>query len=229
MNKTFPNYSDILVNPSLPGFYKNSVKKKTEALVSFTIRDKIDFDGFCNLKSFKDFFDKLSSENKIVKSLDFDSIECLTDAAFYLFYKYFNKNDIWKILDNIKLESCRYITDFGIDLINEASGKDKLIDSEECIGCTNIFDHFYKSEKNDIFHNNNFSYLDLNEPLSDLNTFKILVLNCTNDSFVGLLAKKKIVPKFFNFEFEKISFAHRIFNIFEFDSFFYSQVSFFFN
>lgn len=229
MNKTFPNYSDILVNPNVPGFYKNSVKKKTQALASFTIRDKIHIEDHCNLKSLKDYFDKLSSENKLIKSLDFDSIKSLTDSAFYIFYKYFNKNDMWKILDNIKLESCRYITDFGIDLMNEASGKDNLIHSKLCLGCTNIFDHFYKTDKTDVFQNKNFSYLDLNEPLSDMNTYKILVLNCANDSFVGLLTEKKIAPKVFNFDFEKISFDNRIFNIFEIDSYFYSQVCFFFN
>lgn len=223
-NKTFPNYEYILENPNIPGFYKHSIEKKTEALVSFVISDKIDFDEYCNLKNFKNYFDRLNDENKIIKYLNFDSIDCLTDSVFYILFKYFNKNDMWKILDKITLDSCRFITDFGIDLMKDASGTNDLIHYKRCTGCTNIFSHFFKSDKNDIFQNKLFGYLNLDEPNSDLNIFKILVLNVTNASFISLLTEKKTIPKISSFEYEKIFYEKKIFNIFELDSLVYQQV-----
>ncbi|RNA35088.1 hypothetical protein BpHYR1_034678 [Brachionus plicatilis] len=142
MNLTFPSYQQVLNNPDMPTFLKNSIQKKTEALISFNVSDKIDFDDYCNLKNFKDYFDRLYAENKIIKYLNFDSIDCLTDSVFYIFYKYFNINEMWKILEKITLDSCRYITDFGIDLM--------------CSGCVNIFNHFYHTKSKDLFQNENF-------------------------------------------------------------------------
>jgi hypothetical protein len=93
----------------------------------------------------------LKSSNTCIKTMKFDGMECLTDMAFYLFYRYFSHDSMWSTLSHITLDSCRYITDFGIELLTKASGKKNLVNPDISTGCSNIFSEFYCDiEKNDI-------------------------------------------------------------------------------
>jgi hypothetical protein len=93
----------------------------------------------------------LKSSNTPIKSMKFDGIECLTDMAFYLMYRYYSRDPIWSTLSHITLDSCRYITDFGIELLAKASGKKNLVSPETSTGCSKIFSEFYSDfERNDL-------------------------------------------------------------------------------
>lgn len=93
----------------------------------------------------------LKSSNTHIKTMKFDGIECLTDMVFYLMYRYHSNDPIWSTLTHITLDSCKYVTDFGIELITKASGKKNLVVPETSTGCPKIFTEFYGDyERNDI-------------------------------------------------------------------------------
>lgn len=212
----------------MPDFLKESIEKKAESYVSFDIYDKVDFDDYCNLKNFHDYFEKLQKEQKMIKNLNFNSIDCLTDVVFYIFYKYFNDKEMWKNLERVTLDSCRYITDFGIQLLYEATGKKRLIDPSTSAGCNKIFNYFYYPKiEEDIFLNKRFNNWDLkaSEQKIELNNYKILIFNDTKLSLTQFLKSKILKKKNFFIDYSQLNFEKYNFNILEVESLFYSQVS----
>ncbi|CAF1023823.1 unnamed protein product [Brachionus calyciflorus] len=222
-NKNLPNLPNL---PDLPNFLKDSIEKKAESFVSFDIYKKVDFDKYFNLKNFKNFIDKLKADEKLIKNLNFNSIVCLTDAVFYIFLKFFNNKELWLNLDRVTLDSCRYITDFGIRLLNEATGKKMLIDESSSSGCKRINSYFYPTIEDDIFLSEKFNNLDMkdeNDDKIELNSYKVTIINETNSSLVNFLTNNSFENKKLSYDFTQINTKKLNFNIFEVESFHNTQ------
>ena len=94
---------------------------------------------------------------------------------------------MWKDMDSINLDSCRYITDFGIELLNDMLEKKITIQKENCCGCEKLFKSFYTdtNEKNDIFMSKLFTKCNDND--LSLKTFKLLIINDTEINLTSYL------------------------------------------
>ena len=100
--------------------------------------------------------DNLKDSKKELHSLIFDGIEVTTDIVFYLFYLYYKHSscELWSHLKSVSLASCRYVTDFGIDLLHKSTGKTNLLNPRKISGCNKLFRYSYlpiDSEQKDIF------------------------------------------------------------------------------
>ena len=108
--------------------------------------------------------------------------------------------EIWAFLEFVTLDSCRYVTDFGIEMLCMATGKKRLINSSTCSGCTNIFIYLHDEVKlnfqqSDLLTVPSFMCLtEVNKSGVDavpINECKILVLNTTeNFNFIHFLENK---------------------------------------
>ena len=118
----------------------------------------------------------------------FDGIESLTDLVFYILYKYYKNHPIWNNLESIGLDSCRYITDFGIELFSHATQKIKLV--RNLNGCKKIFKYLYDDVRldhtfMDLFLCNEFNKLHIKNAESvKLNSYKVLILNESSNSLL---------------------------------------------
>lgn len=175
--------------------------------------------------------------------ISFDGVEATTDLALYMIYKFFRKSDLWSKLKTVTFDSCRYVTDFGIEVLYEAVGKTNLIDKRTCAGCKKIikYSHVYEEkQKNerDLFALPSFTKITDAEVQNAnlLNTCKVLILNDAHFSFIKYFETKTIfkagtIIDFAQFKFEKpatdgVSFVDYKYNLIEVDwvstIFFYS-------
>ena len=149
--------------------------------------------------SFKNEISKLDPID--LKKISFNGLQVLTDAALYLLYKYkrHESADQWSHLESISLDSCPYITDFGIELIAMATQRPNLIKPNESCGCKNLFKYLHMEvpldgRVNDIFQSHSFTKCfeqaqmqqSMNLSLSEnkiqpnalpLNAYKMVILN----------------------------------------------------
>ena len=129
------------------------------------------------------------------------------------------------------MDSCRYITDFGIEILNEATVSNNknqnkiitnLINKRTCAGCSKILKYFHSNEeKIDLFGLNSFNKTiespdpKLKSTALPLNIMKILVLNDTiNFKLTKYIETKQIfnnneiktkssILDYFQYKFEK--------------------------
>jgi hypothetical protein len=151
----------------------------------------------------------------------------------YVFYKYFKDEIQWKSLESIHLDGCRYVTDFGVELISYATQKQNLLKSS--CGCKKIIKYANQSVRldfknedlflSDIFNKCNNSSTEKNKII--LNTYKILILNNTEFNMTRFFENKKATKdrKIINFaqiNLESKSHAEKLkLNILEIDSVIY--------
>ena len=104
---------------------------------------------------------------------------------------------MWLTLEAVSLDSCRYVTDFGLELLSYASGKPKLI-NELPNGCERIFKYAYDEFRLDNSYRDLFSFPNkLNKLITTqkdkeapINSFKVLIINKTNWKFSNLNDKE---------------------------------------
>lgn len=143
--------------------------------------------------------------------ISFDGLECTNDLVFYIMYKYFKNSDLWCKLKTVTLDACRYVTDFGVEILYEAVGRTALLDRRTSTGCKkllkylHLYEEKHKNEK-DLFLLPSFSKLNEQEETNAINTCKVLVLNDTNFRFVKYVQEKifqkaKSTVDYFEFKF----------------------------
>lgn len=178
------------------------------------------------------------SRRQIIEEIVFDGLEPITDLVLYIIYKYFNDHPAWSYLKTVSLQACRYVTDFGIELLSRAVHKDlqPILDSTKLNGCVQVFNYLHHNVESqsflfkdifcsDTFNGMNFSYLFVNEAKVVNNCFKIVLINDCELNMIEFL-KNKIVsnkkPPILNYaqiSLENKSTANSyVFNIFEIDS-----------
>jgi hypothetical protein len=129
-----------------------------------------------------------------IQTLSFNGMEPLTDIVFYIIHQNFKENKImWRDFEPIKLDSCRYITDFGIELLNEVIGEKNIITPETCCGCEKLFKTLHVYE-NDIFTSKTFTKCFHNDQIS-LKTFKLLIINDTDINMISFLRSNDLVKR----------------------------------
>ncbi len=149
----------------------------------------------------------------------------------YIFYKYFKQESQWN-LESIRLDGCRFVTDFGVELISYATRKQNLISKNFCCGCKKIIKYInqpvrldYKNEDlflSDTFNKCNNSSSEKAKVL--LNTYKIMILNDTEFNMTTFIEHKKStknrkIINFTQFNIESKSHSDKLkFNILEIDS-----------
>jgi hypothetical protein len=115
-------------------------------------------------------------------------MESVTDLAFFVMHKHLKGNKaMWQEMDSINLDSCRYITDFGIEMLNDMLDKKIFLQTDFCCGCEKIFKSFFSdtNEKNDIFTSKKFTKCsDTELPLKN---FKLLIVNDTEINLTSYL------------------------------------------
>ena len=117
---------------------------------------------------------------------------------------------MWKDMDSVNLDSCRYITDFGIEMLNDVLEKKIRIQNEYCCGCEKLFKTLYTdtNEKNDIFTSTKFT--KSNDSELPLKSYKLLIINDTDTNLISYLRNQtnekhdmnKFIYSFGNVEIE---------------------------
>lgn len=158
---------------------------------------------------FKSHLNSIKSSHKkvFVKTLTFNGIEPLTDMALYVIYLFFYDDPIWKNLMYANFDSCRYITDFGVELLYEATGKNSLTRPHKCSGCTKMFKTLWSTKKaKDIFLNSTFVKTLDNAEETFFKTFKFLIINTSEFNVIKFLKNGDITKRSsrFIFEYERI-------------------------
>lgn len=175
---------------------------------------------------------------------------------FYIIYKYFKdqakpneetiegkKASFWADLESISINGCRYVTDFGLELLYRAmspsSRKNLQLDRNKCLGCKKLL--YFTMNGVDL---SDFTYCDVlslsslshandqttnvrSSPSStQLYTFKLIILNDTKLDLVNYLLNKEVtLEKRLIIHYAKLKFKNKqpnqpdyTFNVFEFDS-----------
>lgn len=176
-----------------------------------------------------------------IQSIIFDGIEAITDTVLYVIYKFFSNNPALHNLESVNLDTCRYITDFGIELLSRAVGNNNknLIELSKANGCKCLFNYLMDNINwgnytfNDVFTSYNFNklYIDASAPDFKLtefekNFFKVIVFNETALDLSKYLEsnvvsfEKKTVLNFVQLKLENLKSATKeyVYNIFEVDS-----------
>ena len=135
----------------------------------------------------------------------FDGLEVTTALVFYILYKYNKDADVLKGLELVNIDSCRFVTDFGLELLAYATSKSQLVKSTNCLGCTKLLKYKYQEVQldmsvADLFTASSFnSVFDNSEENSSsqqaLNACKIHVLNATEISLVKFMQNKLVVKE----------------------------------
>jgi hypothetical protein len=124
-------------------------------------------------------------------------MECLTDTVFYVLYKYFKNDAIFSDLESLNLDTCRYLTDFGLELLIRTIGNNmNLVREKASRGCENIRKHFYtpfsfESTELDIFQSDKFSKFSKNDQV-EYNSYKVYILNDTKLCLSKFVKSKEI-------------------------------------
>ena len=139
------------------------------------------------------------SHEKSISILEFDGAEATTDLVFYIIYRYFSNSDLLSSLQCISINSCRYVTDFGLELL--ALAVNKPIEACSAIGCNKLIKYKHQQIMLDPLNKDLFSMPSFNKlyekSLTDdenhLNTCKILILNNGNINLTKFIQKKEII------------------------------------
>lgn len=118
-------------------------------------------------------------------------------------YKYFSENSVWSELNTVSLHSCRYITDFGLELLSRCVGKNisRLVDLSKLHGCTQVFNYLHENVTDDllykdIFTSYSFTGLHLHSKEADFenmidsfqnNSFKVAMVNESSLNLIEFL------------------------------------------
>jgi hypothetical protein len=135
-----------------------------------------------------------SNDGSAIKSLSFNGIECLTDMAIYLIYKYVD----FRFLETITLDACRYITDFGISLLRNSQNMEKnlVLSEADCCGCTKLIKSIHKADdKDDLFLTTKFTKCSKRDTEIILRNYKILVYNLTQFNMTHLIVNNILAYK----------------------------------
>jgi hypothetical protein len=152
-------------------------------------------------------------------------MECLTDTVLYTIYKYFKRDPLFMDLNNVNLDSCRYLTDFGVELLIRATGKENLVYERTSSGCVNILKHFhapfsFELTQLDIFQSDKFSKFTQNDQI-EYNSYKIYILNDTKFNLSQFIKSKEIQSSRKIIDFTQFSITEQSneikFNIIEID------------
>jgi hypothetical protein len=147
----------------------------------------------------------------LVSSIIFEGLESVTDLAFYLLYKYYKHSPMWSIIEYVTLDSCRYVTDFGLELLSHATNKPSLTSNSTTNGCSSLFKYKYHSVQldrgyKDLFSCPIFTKLAIDQAeAASLDSYKVVVINETRLDVVSLLepakkrAKQSDTKKLFSF------------------------------
>lgn len=133
------------------------------------------------LKSFE-------SQNKKPVEMRFDGVEVTTDLVFYVLCRFYRESGILSELASVNIDSCRFVTDFGVELLSYAANKPLLVKKRHCIGCSRIYKYKYQDVEldmsvKDIFAAPLFNHLQDVKTAEDqddsvaLNVCKIEILN----------------------------------------------------
>ena len=141
------------------------------------------------------------SHEKTIRILEFDGAEATTDLVFYIIFRYFGSSDLLSSLQCISINSCRYVTDFGLELLFLAANKP--IEACSPIGCNKLIKYNHQQImldplNKDLFSMPSFNKLDeknLTDDESNLNTCKLLILNDCNINLTSFIHKKSIVQE----------------------------------
>lgn len=95
------------------------------------------------LKSFE-------SQNKKPVEMRFDGVEVTTDLVFYVLYRFYRQSGILSELASVNIDSCRFVTDFGVELLSYAANRPLLVKKRHCIGCSEIYKYKYQDVELDM-------------------------------------------------------------------------------
>ena len=115
---------------------------------------------------------------------------------------------MWKSFESVQLAACRYVTDFGVELMSQVCNKKNIVTIKNCAGCPKIFTSLYMNDDvNDIFMNSDFTKILKPENKRTLNSYKLVILNDTNINMIKLLNSQRIEKRpddVFLLEYEQI-------------------------
>ncbi len=165
-------------------------------IVTCNMNNIIKYEEFCNLKVVKDYFDSLNSKGKSINSILFEGIEVVTDLVFYLFYKYYKGSHMWSMIEEVTLDSCRFLSDFGLELLVHATEKPALVSHSNTNGCKNVLKYRYHGVQldrsfKDLFSCPSFTKLAIpNAESMPLNSYKVIVINETRFDITHSISQK---------------------------------------
>jgi len=145
--------------------------------------------------------DNLKDSKKELHSLVFDGIEVTTDLVFYLIYLYYKHTscELWSHLKTVSLASCRYVTDFGIELLQKSTGKMNLLNARKISGCKKLFRYWYSpidSDQRDIFLHDRFNKCAWpNAQKLEFNTHKVYICNDTKFDLCKFISNNELKRK----------------------------------
>ncbi len=125
-------------SPGLPLIVKESINAKNLDSATLKLNKYLIHNEFFPLDQLLVVINKFIVEHKQIQEIIFDGLEVTTDLVFYIIYKHYKDTDVFKHLELVSLNGCRYVTDFGIWLLSHAANKPSLVNSNLCIGCHKI-------------------------------------------------------------------------------------------
>ena len=170
----------------------------------------------------------MKDKKRIVNTISFYGMECLTDTVIYILYKYYKNDAIFSYLNSVNLDTCRYVTDFGVELLTRTTGRDNLVRESTSRGCEKIVNHFYtpfsfELIELDIFKSNKFSKFNQNDHV-EYNSYKVYILNDTKLCLSKFIKSKEVQLNRNLIEFAQFNITEQSneikFNILEIDSVF---------
>lgn len=179
----------------LPEIVKNSIKSREQVFTILDFTNKVKYGDYYNLGEFKSYLEGVLSRCDVIEEVIFNGIEAVTDAVFYVLYKYFSScTRTWSKLKSLSMQSCRYITDFGLELFSLAVGQNasSLLDVNRLHGCSRLLTHLHLPFSKDIFDSESFNgtYLDKNK--LEHNLFKVTIINESALNLIHFIKTKEV-------------------------------------
>ena len=109
-----------------------------------------------------------------------------------------------KSINSLKLDSCRYVTDFGIELAAQAFGNYSLVQRKSSIGCDGLVKYVHHSVpanlvSQDIFKSSSFNKLEhvnadeIDSNAVELNVCKMVILNHGDVNLTKFIQNKLVI------------------------------------
>lgn len=166
---------------------------------------------------------------KKVRSFVFEGIEPLTDLFFYILNKHYSGHEMWSLFEAVNIDSCRYITDFGIELLATASRKPRFLEISSTNGCQRLFKylHLYVDigpgfSSQDLFQSKHFTQCTpLDTPASSFfSSYKICIQNETSLRILNTIDSSQEKKSLMSYTqlIEKRDDGNAVFNIYEVNS-----------
>ena len=120
---------------------------------------------------------------------------------------------MWKSFDSLQLAACRYVTDFGVELMSQVCNKKDIVTIKNCAGCPKLFRSLYMNDKiNDIFMSSTFTKILKPENQRTLKSYKLVILNDTDINMLQVLMsqelEKRSANEVFLLEYEQVTLSH---------------------